>query len=221
MIGEGTVLQRIKRTIKHLFFPMAVLFVATSFTGAYFSDTVSVTNNSFNTGSWGGEPASARVVINEIDYDQPSTDTAEFVELKNIGNASANLGEYTLKLVNGANGLAAVYQTITLPNVDLAANDYFVVCSNSATVSNCDLDIITLIQNGPADAVALTKNELIIDTVSYEGNIALPYLEGSAVGLEDSGSLAGSIARFPDGTDTDQNNIDFQFRPITPGTMNL
>ena len=213
--------QKIKRTIKHLFFPMAVLFIATSFTGAYFSDTVSVTNNTFETGSWGGEPAVARVVINEIDYDQPSTDTAEFVELKNIGNASANLGEYALKLVNGASGLAVIYQIVNLPNIDLVAGDFYVICSDSATVANCDLDIITLIQNGPADAVALTKNELIIDTVSYEGNIVFPYLEGSAAGLEDSGSLAGSIARLPDGTDTDQNNIDFQFRSITPGTMNL
>src|SRR4029079_11644454 len=35
--------------------------------------------------------ASAQVVINEIDYDQPGTDTAEFVELKNVGTISVNL----------------------------------------------------------------------------------------------------------------------------------
>jgi hypothetical protein len=28
-------------------------------------------------------PSASEVVINEIDYDQPSTDTAEFIEIKN------------------------------------------------------------------------------------------------------------------------------------------
>ena len=37
-------------------------------------------------------PASAQLVINEIDYDQPSTDTAEFIEIKNTGATSVNLG---------------------------------------------------------------------------------------------------------------------------------
>ena len=45
-----------------------------------------------------------------------------------------------MELVNGNGG--TVYQTITLPDVDLAAGDYFVVCANAATVENCDLDVM-------------------------------------------------------------------------------
>ena len=41
------------------------------------------------------------LVINEIDYDQPSTDWAEFVEIKNTGGAATNLDAFTLTLVNG------------------------------------------------------------------------------------------------------------------------
>ncbi|MGB7453209.1 MAG: hypothetical protein WBM36_13870, partial [Lysobacterales bacterium] len=101
--------------------------------------------------------------------------------------------------------------------------DYYVVCSNTATVANCDLDIINSIQNGAPDAVALTRAGLILDTVSYEGDVVAPYTEGSGVGLSDSGSSGQDnkgISRFPNGMDTDQNNADFVFSCITPGLGN-
>src|SRR5262245_64775727 len=65
-------------------------------------------------------PVSMAVVINEIDYDQPGADTAEFLELKNISSSTINLDNYTLELVNGTGGGAAIYQTIDLPNVNLS-----------------------------------------------------------------------------------------------------
>jgi hypothetical protein len=54
--------------------------------------------------------ASTTLVINEIDYDQPSTDTAEFLEISNISTAPVNLNGSTVELVNGSDGL--VYLTI-------------------------------------------------------------------------------------------------------------
>src|SRR6266511_2509428 len=99
---------------------------------------------------------SLSLVINEIDYDQPSTDTAEFLELENVGAAPVNLDSVTVELVNGVGGGAVIYQTIDLPSVDLAAGGFFVVCANAATVANCDLDVgpdTNLIQNGAPDAV--------------------------------------------------------------------
>ena len=89
---------------------------------------------------------------------------------------------------------------------------------NAATVANCDLDVINSIQNGAPDAVALTRAGLVLDTVSYEGDVAAPYTEGSGVGLSDSGSSSQAnkgISRFPNGMDTDQNNADFVFSCIT------
>ncbi|MCO6451230.1 MAG: lamin tail domain-containing protein, partial [Caldilineales bacterium] len=89
------------------------------------------------------------LVINEIDYDQPSTDTAEFVELKNGGANPIDLDPYILQFVNGSGG--ALYDSIDLPAIVLAPGDYFVVCANAATVSNCDLDDgpdTNFIQNG-------------------------------------------------------------------------
>jgi MYXO-CTERM domain-containing protein len=165
------------------------------------------------------------LVINEIDYDQPSTDTAEFIELFNEGTSSVDLGGWTIRLVSGASGGALIYGTIALPGLVLSAGGYFVVCGDAANVANCDLDVTpdtNLIQNGAPDAVALMDpSGLIIDTVSYEGNTAAPYTEGSGTGLEDIPVDLTGISRFPNGMDTNQNNVDFSFRCITPGAANI
>jgi predicted extracellular nuclease len=170
----------------------------------------------------GGEPPAPVLVINEIDYDQPGTDTAEFIELRNNGAISVGLQAYELLLINGSNG--TIYNTVTLPDVNLAPGAYFVVCANAATTPNCDLDITpdtNLIQNGAPDGVALSLAGEIVDAVSYEGDLAAPYVEGSGSGLEDSSSIPFvAIARFPNGSDTDQNNVDFSLRCSTPGADN-
>ncbi|HSR68825.1 MAG TPA: lamin tail domain-containing protein [Acidobacteriota bacterium] len=162
------------------------------------------------------------LVINEIDYDQAGTDAAEFVELKNNGSTAVNLGGLTLQLING-NG-ASPYNTIALPAVDLAPNGYFVVCANAATVDNCDLDSspdTNFIQNGAPDAVALFSGSDLIDAVSYEGDVP-GFVEGSGAGLEDDPNVdSAGLSRFPDGVDTDVNNVDFSFRCATPGEGNV
>ena len=84
--------------------------------------------------------ASDTLVINEVDYDQPSTDTAEFLELKNVSAAAIDLDPYSVQLVNGTGGGATSYQTIDLPSVSLANGDHYVVCANMANTANCDLE---------------------------------------------------------------------------------
>jgi uncharacterized protein len=167
-------------------------------------------------------PASAQLVINEIDYDQASSDTAEFAEIRNNGSAPVDLDPYALRLVNGAGGGAAVYKTIDLPAVTLAPHDDFVVCGG--TVANCDLDTTPdtdLIQNGPPDAVALVNGDTIEDTVSYEGEVP-GYTEGPGGAPADTAATgtAQSIARVPDGCDTGVNAADFKLVDSTPGAPN-
>ena len=189
-------------------------------------DFVAITPGAANDCDVGG---AGELVINEIDYDQPGTDAAEFIEIKNIGSGAVDLSGFALELVNG-NG-TSVYNTIALPAVSLGAGEYFVVCGNAATVFGCDLDASpdsNLVQNGSPDAVALTFGGMIVDTVSYEGDTGAPYTEGSGSGLEDPGSGGAGgpnenkgISRLPDGTDTDQNNVDLATACITPGAANV
>ncbi len=102
--------------------------------------------------------------------------------------------------------------------------DYFVICGNPSSVPNCDLNVTPdsdFIQNGSPDAVALMLGSIVLDTVSYGGDTGTPFTEGSGVGLVDDPNLdLTGISRFPDGQDTDQNNIDFSMRPVTPGATN-
>ena len=174
-------------------------------------------------------PAGAQVVINEIDYDQVGLDTAEFIELKNTSGGVVNLDNYTVQLVNGNAGGAAVYDTIDLPNVNLAAGDYYVICANVATVVNCDLDDgpdTDFIQNGSPDAVGLRLSGVLVDAVSYEGNTGAPYTETTGVpnvaASSDSNAVAFiGLSRFPDGVDTNNNSADLSIRCITPGVANI
>jgi uncharacterized protein len=165
------------------------------------------------------EPTGPTLVVNEIDYDQPSSDTAEFLELKNVNSLAVGLGTYSVELVNGNGG--GVYQTIPLPAISLAPGDYYVICANPVTTTNCDLEVLSdtgVIQNGAPDAVAIRKSGALVDTVSYEGDTAAPYTEGSGENLSDSDSAAGvGISRCPDGVDTNVNNVDLSQQPITPG----
>jgi uncharacterized protein len=172
----------------------------------------------------GAVAVSTSLVINEVDYDQASTDTAEFLELKNVSASPINLDPYSVALVNGTGGGAATYDTIELPDFSLAAGEYFVICANAATVSNCDLDDgpdTNFIQNGEPDAIGLHNGAALVDALSYEGNSGAPYAEGSGAGLVDNPDAGvNGLSRCPDGTDTDSNSADFEYAASTPGAEN-
>lgn len=186
----------------------------------------------FSLGMAAGAVHAAAVVINEIDYDQPGVDTAEFVELFNTSTTGVDLTGWTLRLINGIN--ASTYYTISLPDaLILGAGDYYVICGDTAgvTVANCDLRVpayttivdpgTNILQNGAPDAMALIDAAgAFVDIVSYEGDTA-GYAEGSGVGLADDPFTANvGISRCVNGIDTNQNNRDFQLRPITAGAAN-
>jgi predicted ribosomally synthesized peptide with SipW-like signal peptide len=165
------------------------------------------------------------LVINEVDYDQPSNDNTEFIEIKNISSSPINLGDYSIRLMNGGVNPAAEYKRIDLPDITLAAGNYYVVCGNSASTSNCDLDVSVLntdlIQNGSPDAIALYNDatDVIIDTLSYEGDVS-GYTEGTGVITGDNTAAWMGLSRWPDGVDTNNNNTDFSLRCISPGNAN-
>jgi predicted extracellular nuclease len=187
------------------------------------SEDLSITWSSGDPPTPGAEaPSGQGLVINEIDYDQPGSDFAEFIELKNASASAIDLGGLTLQLVNGNGG--AIYRVISLPAISLAAGDFYVVCADAANTPQCDLGTSASsgIQNGAPDAVALMSGSAIVDAVSYEGDTA-GFTEGSGVGLADPGSSGDDykgISRFPDGADTDMNNVDLSTRCITPGLPN-
>jgi len=75
------------------FMVAAMFFIAVTFTGAYFSDSVSVSGNTFSTGIW--NPGKA--TISEVFYNAVGTDTSkEWIEIHNTGGLALNMTGYVL-----------------------------------------------------------------------------------------------------------------------------
>ncbi len=171
--------------------------------------------------------ASAQIVINEVDYDQISTDNAEYIEIKNIGETAFPMQYVAVVMYNGSSGAAEEYRTISSPSwPPLEPGAYFVICGNISLTQNCDhaaTPVNNLIQNGPTDAIVLvsTVNSDIYDVVSYGGSLT-GYFEGTGTTAIDSNDQDGlSLCRWPDGSDTDNNDADFVVGCPTPGAANI
>jgi hypothetical protein len=167
----------------------------------------------------------AAVMINEIDYDQPGGDTAEFIELYNSGIDALVLDGYMLDLVNGSNG--SEYNSFDLSGLSIIASGYLVLCNDTQAVANCDIDVSSSswIQNGGSngDAVALLYDGELVDSVVYEGiSVSVSsFAEGDSYTVADSNSIAMSIARLPNGLDSNFNAGDFGSACMTPGSANV
>jgi hypothetical protein len=87
-------------------------------------------------GGGGCKPCSvAGLVINEVDYDQPGGDTAEFVEILNTTNAAINLTGYNLYVINCGLNPPAPAATISIASAGMIApGQYLVVGPDSVVV---------------------------------------------------------------------------------------
>jgi lamin tail-like protein len=172
----------------------------------------------FLCGSAGEPPPSsddAKLVINEVDYDQVGADGDGFVEIANTGTAAAELSGITLVFVDGADG--AEYRRQALSGT-LDPGGYLVVPVDA--------------QNGAPDGLALLSATGMVDALSYEGPITQAQINGTSFNLvegtalpaevADSNAVAGSLIRHPDGHDTDDAASDWAFTTtLTRGAANV
>jgi hypothetical protein len=158
---------------------------------------------------------SAKLVINEVDYDQIGADANGFVEIHNTGGQAADLSNVDLVAVNGGDG--AEYGRVALTGT-LAAGAY--------------LDVAIELQNGSPDGVALIEGSTLLDALSYEGAITAATIGGATFNLVegtvlpitvvDSNTVAGSLIRNPDGKDTNDAASDWAFTTtLTRGAANV
>lgn len=167
------------------------------------------------------------VVINEIDYDDPSKDTRSFIELKNVSLKTIDLS--TIEIVGLNGGATTTYFTYRFKAQQLKPGEYWVLgtTADSADVAafvNETMTGVTVIQNGPNDGVYLRRFDnpsIIIDSVSYDGDAAHPAgtLDKNSAG-KDIAIGVMSLSRTPDGQDTDDNAKDFRLLDSTPGSAN-
>jgi hypothetical protein len=169
-----------------------------------------------------GPPARAQaahppVVINEVYYDAPGTDSGyEFVELLNPTAAAVALTGYRLEAGDGAGPgrWRLVWSGAAADVVPPGAR--FVI--GEATVFPAPDRVQTLaLENGP-DALRLVAPDGSADVVGYG---ALTYAEYFAGRPAPDAPAGSSLARLPDGADTGDNATDFAVvSPPTPGAPN-
>jgi len=216
--------------------PAGQISASFTFVDAAPSGTVTVTatfGGTTSTAAIAVQTGGTHLVINEVDYDMPSTDTAEFIELFNPGTAPVSLDGKQLLLINGANGL--VYNTINLTG-SIPAQGYLVVAGATVTVPPPAIKInpgwvTDKIQNGSPDGIALVDSatHTLIDALSYEGamtSVSLPgfaapvsLVEGTATTAADTASTSSLCRRA--NQDTNTAAADWMVCPTsTPGAAN-
>jgi hypothetical protein len=159
----------------------------------------------------------AKLVLNEVDYDQVGADTGGFVEIANTGTADATLDGIALVLVNGGDG-----------------SEYGRKALTGTLAAGAKLAVQVDPQNGAPDGLALvdTAAGTLLDALSYEGAIDAATVDGKVfdlvegtllpVDVADSNTVDGTLARIPDGKDTGDAASDWAFTTTpTPGAANL
>ena len=174
-------------------------------------------------------PQPPSLVINEVDYDQPSTDTKEFIEILNVSSSPVDLTYKSVELLDGASS-GTVYTSISLASAGiLQPGQYLVIGSADVMPAAGALSILFAsatenIQDGAADAIRIRDllTGQTIDAVGYAGTLP-GVTEGTSDLIFDIPDLTeASIARCPNGSDTEDNDADFfLFKVVTPGADNV
>ncbi len=162
-------------------------------------------------------PCFARVVINELYYDHPGTDTGhEFIELINTDQAPADISGSTVEFHNGTGTTwtlvwrAPVATTIGADGLFVVGGDLVLPLPNAV--------ITYSLQNGP-DAIRLVDAEgHVLDTLGYGALDDPLFVETMGAAAAPAGK---SIARALDGVDSDDNSLDFIEAIPTPGRHNV
>lgn len=199
------------------------------------------------TATYGGQSTGAvavttcGLVVNEIDYDQVDADLAEFVELFNTCDVAVSTADTFMVLFNGNSDPGGLYfngAPFAFAEATVPAKGFVVFGSTNVTVPDgvqkVDMPGDNLLQNGTRDAISIinTTARQLVDTVTYEGTQASfsAVLDGTTYVAQEGLAAAGevnaapnmSINRSPDGTDTNDNSVDFQSSTtVTPGATNV
>ncbi len=156
-------------------------------------------------------PATADLIINELEYDEPGSDTTEFLELYNPGDTAVSLDGWTIEFFNG-NADGKLYQTVTLPTDDsVPPHGYYVVGSELVPNVNFIAWETNGIQNGgtQGDGIVLLNNAEVVEAFSYHatepGYTGFTAVNGQAHGTflpllgDVRDRIDNSLQRIPDG----------------------
>lgn len=153
------------------------------------------------------------VFINEIHYDDASTDSGEGVEI--AGPAGTDLSTYTIIAYNGSSTSGAPYSTTNLTGtIDDEGSGYGAVW----------FPIVGL-QNGAPDGISLDNGGTLVQFLSYEGTFTgvggpADSVLSTDIGVSETGTVEGSSLQLT-GAGLTYNNFSWATEATaTPGTIN-
>lgn len=152
----------------------------------------------------------ATVFINEIHYDNTSTDVGEAIEI--AGPAGTDLTGWSIVLYNGSNGASYDTDALSGPIPD-SGNGFGFVTVNYPSNG---------IQNGPPDGIALVNNGSVVMFLSYEGTFtaaggAANGLTSTDIGVSENGSEPIGLSLQLTGSGTTYD--DFTWAAAQPHTF--
>lgn len=170
------------------------------------------------------------VVINEFNYTDFEGNQFDFIELKNNGNTVLDMSDCILSLFQNDESTSTLYagtdfgdmpgtlgpgEYYLIGSVDGYAVDYdwFSEGSENILVDSAAIELQFRLSNGDL---------VVVDRVGYNNEAFL--FEGVPISTSDSNSPFQTnlgFSRLPDGSDFNNNDIDFDLVCVTPGTENM
>jgi hypothetical protein len=153
--------------------------------------------------------------INEVSTGSPASASDEYVELYNACATAVDVSGARL-LYRAAAGVNDVVLTTASPGSIFPAGGFLVFGGTAFTGPSNGLLAGGIAAAGGGIAI-VDANGVKLDSVGY-GTATNIYVETTAAVAPSSGN---SIGRRPDGSDTDDNSVDFVDQPRSPGAPNL
>lgn len=161
-------------------------------------------------------PPTAGLAVNEVETGGASSAADEFVEIVNTSAAAVDIGGYKLVYRSGAGASDVSLATVPAGTM-LAAGVFYLFAGSGYTGSAAAEQSFSTGLATAAGGVGLRDSSgTLLDSVGY-GTATNAFVEAAAAAAPAAGS---SIARHPDGADTQSNLADFTVGAITPHASN-
>lgn len=164
-----------------------------------------------------GETGPCGLVINELQTGDGSSGAADFVELYNSCASSQSLANHKLVYRSSAGTTDVVVWTFDA-SATIAGRGY-VVIGGSAYGGSKEGTLSSGLAVGGGGIGLRDASDALVDSVGY-GSATNAFVEGTAAAAPGDSTPAKSIARKPNGKDSDDNSADFVVSDPTPGAPN-
>lgn len=166
-----------------------------------------------------GSPA---VRVNELRTGTTAAATDEFVEIANSGGAPADIGGYRI-VYRSAAGTADVVLATIPTGTTLPAGGYYLLGGSGYSGSRPADQTFSQALAAAAGGIGVRGSDgALVDSVGYGASAANGFVEGTPAAAPAAADPPGrSLARLPNGSDTNDNAVDFSPTEMpTPGATN-